>query len=206
MVGKIIRVIDELGLSENTLILFTADNGTDNVAEANTIRSRYLDQMVKGGKYFPTELGVNVPLLVRWPGQVKPGSSCEELVDLTDFFPTLCELAGASIPESHVLDGRSLIPLFKGQEGRPKHFTFTWGNYENNSSKYKDPSHNTDKLLDVIRGPRYKLYSDGRLFDVAKDPLEKAPIEKGSSVKSDEARKSLKSSLLSLRKTQPRLW
>ncbi|MGK0239497.1 MAG: arylsulfatase A [Candidatus Pelagisphaera sp.] len=206
MIGKLIRTIEELELSENTLIIFAADNGTDNVGEAKTIRSRFLNQEVRGGKYFPTELGVNVPFLVRWPGKVTPGSKSDALIDLTDLFPTFIEHAEVSLPDNYVLDGRSLLPLFLGDARQHKEYTFTWGNYENNSSKYKDPSRNTDKLLDVIRGDQYKLYSDGRLFDVVKDPLEQNQIELGSTPEADKARRELSASLLSLRKTQPRLW
>lgn len=206
MIGKLIHTIDDLGLSENTLIIFTADNGTDNHAEAKTIRSRFLDQWVSGGKYFPTELGVNVPFLVQWPGKIKPGSQSDALIDLTDLFPTFCAIAGVSEPKNLSLDGRSLLPLFQGKISQHKAFTYTWGNYENNSSKYKHPSNNADKLLDAIRGDRYKLYSDGRLFDIIKDPLEQHVIEAGFSTQSDQAREELRNSLDRLRQTQPRLW
>lgn len=206
MVGKLMQTLDDLGIAENTVLIFTADNGTDNHAEAKTIRTRFLDRLVPGGKYFPTELGVNVPLIVRWPGRIAPGSIHDELVDLTDFFTTFCDLAGVRLAKDHAIDGQSLVPIFNGHSGTPKSFTYTWGNYENNSSKYKDPSNNTDELLDVIRGPRYKLYSDGRLFDTQEDFLEEHPLEKGSSVDAEAARKSLESSLIELRKTQPRRW
>lgn len=206
MVGKILNSVETLGLSENTLVIFTADNGTDNVGEAKTIRSRFMDQEVRGGKYFPTELGVNVPFLVRWPGKVKPGSSTDAIVDFTDLFPTFCDIAGVTLPKNHHLDGQSLMPVLTERSMAHKAFTFSWGNYENNSSKYKDPSNNTDKLLDVIRGPRFKLYSDGRMFDVVADPLEKLPIAVGADTETDDALKRLTFSLRNLRQTRPRIW
>ncbi len=206
MVGKLMAAIDALGLGENTLIVFTADNGTDNHAEAKTIRTRFLNQLVSGGKYFPTELGVNVPLLIRWPGRVEAGSRRDELVDLTEFLPTFCELARIPVPNDYKIDGRSLVPILQGQPGKPKPFTLTWGNYENNSSKYKDPANHTDKLLDAVRGPRYKLYSDGRLYDLENDFLEESPVEVGDSPESDAARERLVRNLTNLRATEPRLW
>lgn len=206
MVGKIIRTLDELGLAENTILIFTADNGTDNVHEAKTIRSLFMNQEVRGGKYFPTELGINVPLLVKWPGVVNPGTATDAIVDFTDIFPTLCDLAGIKLPTHYPLDGYSLLPLLQGHTSGHKVYTFTWGNYENNSSKYKDPANNTDKLLDVIRGPQFKLYSDGRLFDVVVDPLEQDPIEIGLSEEADHARDYLHQQLRELRKTEPALW
>ena len=165
-----------------------------------------MDQEVMGGKYFPIELGVNVPLLVQWPGQVKAGTTCDSIVDFTDIFPTLCDLAGVELPSEYPLDGGRLVPFLHGKSFSHKEYTFTWGNFENNSSKYKDPSHNTDKLLDVIRGPRFKLYSDGRLYDIQNDFLELALIEPGFSKESDQARFDLQASLEKLKQTKPRAW
>ncbi len=206
LVGKIIAVIDELGLAENTIILFTADNGTDNHAEAKTIRSRFMDQDIQGGKYFPTEMGVNVPLLVRWTGHIEPGSQCDVIADLTDMFPTFCDLAGVPLPAGYPLDGLSLVPILLEQASMHKAFAFTWGNFENNSSKYKDPANNTDKLLDVIRDSRYKLYSDGRLFDIQQDFLEQNPINPGDNDRTDHARSLLENQLDALRKSNPAIW
>lgn len=204
MIGKLIQTANKLG--QETIVIFTADNGTDNVGEAKTIRSRFLNQSVRGGKYFPTELGVNVPLLVRWTGKTTPGQTCDELVDFTDILPTLLEIADADPPKNHHLDGRSLVPLLLGKPAKPKPYVITWGNYENNSRRYKDPANNTDKLLDVIRGPRFKYYSDGRLFNANRDILEKSPIPLGTNPTAKKARKELKAALEQLRLTQPRRW
>lgn len=206
MVGKLIKAIEDLGIADETIVIFTADNGTDNVGEAKTIRSRFLDQSVRGGKYFPTELGVNVPLLVKWPGKIEPGLVCDELIDLTDFLPTLLDVASASPPVEHHLDGRSILPLLLNEPGEPKPFVVTWGNYENNSRRYKDPANNTDKLLDVIRGPRFKYYSDGRLFNAQRDMLEKYPIPNGKNPTAEKARSHLKSALEKIRQTTPKRW
>ncbi len=206
MVGKLIRAVADLGLAEDTIIIFTSDNGTDNVADAKTIRSRFLNRDVKGGKYFPTELGVNVPLLAQWPGRVAAGQTCAELVDFTDLLPTLLDLAGTTPPEGYALDGRSILPLLDGRPVEPKEFTVTWGNYENNSRRYKDPINNPDKLLDVIRGPRFKYYSDGRLFDVQADLLEQSPLTAGKDDEADRARSRLQTTLKSIRRTNPRRW
>lgn len=204
MVGKLILAANQQ--KRETIIIFTADNGTDNVGEAKTIRSRFLDQSVRGGKYFPTELGVNVPLLVHWKGKTTPGQTCDKLVDFTDILPTLLDLAGVNPPADHHLDGRSIVPFLLGKAATPKPFVFTWGNYENNSRRYKDPANNTDKLLDVIRGPRFKYYSDGRLFNANRDILEKNPILAGKNPTADKARTELKTALEELRQTRPRRW
>jgi len=206
MVGKMLEKINELGIAENTLVVFAGDNGTDNHAEAKAVRTRYRDEWVAGGKYYPTELGVNVPLLVRWPGRIAAGSICDALVDMTDFLPTFCQVAGAALPEGYSIDGRSLVPALLGQATQSKEIVLTWGNYENNSSKYKDPSNNTDKLVDAARGNRFKLYSDGRLYDVLSDPLEREPIYPGVDSAADGARGRLEASMRQLRDSQPRRW
>ena len=77
---------------------------------------------------------------------------------------------------------------------------------KNNSSKYKDPSNYTDKLLDVVRGDRYKLYSDGRLYDVMSDPLEREAIAPGLNAAADIARERLNRSMRQLRNSRPRKW
>jgi len=204
MVGKLILAANQQ--KRETIIIFTADNGTDNVGEAKTIRSRFLDQSVRGGKYFPTELGVNVPLLVHWKGKTTPGQTCDKLVEFTDILPTLLDLAGVNPPADHHLDGRSIVPFLLGKAATPKPFVITWGNYENNSRRYKDPANNTDKLLDVIRGPRFKYYSDGRLFNANRDIMEKNPIPAGKNPTADKARTELKTALEELRQTSPRRW
>jgi arylsulfatase A len=151
VVGRLLDTLYELGLEENTVVIFTADNGTDNVREASSLRSKFLGQQVQGGKYFPTELGVNVPLLVRWPGRISAGSVTDALVDFTDLFPTLVDLAEASPPDDYRLDGRSLKPCFLGEAATEKPIIYSWGNFEQNSKKYKAPAVYADELLHVVR-------------------------------------------------------
>jgi arylsulfatase A len=206
MVGKLLDALDRLGLADNTLVIFIADNGTDNVREASNVRTPFLGREVRGGKYFPTELGVNVPLLVRWPGRVAGGSTCAALVDFTDVFPTLCETASAGLPAKHLLDGRSLLPLLRGETKTHKSFLYTWGNFEQNSSKYKQPARNTAHLLDVVRDERWKLYSDGRLYDLKQDFLERNVVAPGLVPEADEARGRLERQMKTLRNSSPRLW
>jgi arylsulfatase A len=88
-VGRLLAALDRLGIAENTIVIFTADNGTD-----QGIRSRWKDRWVQGGKATLTDRGTRVPLVVRWPAKIKPGGTDDGLVELADFLPTLCELAG----------------------------------------------------------------------------------------------------------------
>ena len=66
-----------------------------------------------------TDRGTHVPLLVRWPGHIQPGSTCKDLVDFSDIFPTLCELTGAKLPDQS-LHGRSFAPQLLGKPGTPR--------------------------------------------------------------------------------------
>jgi arylsulfatase A len=206
VVGRLLDTLYELGLEENTVVIFTADNGTDNVREASSLRSKFLGQQVQGGKYFPTELGVNVPLLVRWPGRISAGSVTDALVDFTDLFPTLVDLAEASPPDDYRLDGRSLKPCFLGEAATEKPIIYSWGNFEQNSKKYKAPAVYADELLHVVRNRRWKFYSDGRLYDLSQDFLEQQPIPPGKDGEAEQARKRLRQELEKLRASTPRLW
>ncbi|NOR15271.1 MAG: sulfatase-like hydrolase/transferase [Candidatus Aminicenantes bacterium] len=91
LIGLVVRAVDDLGLRENTIIFFTADNGT-----------------AGEGKRTVTELGVRVPMIVRCPGTVKAGFVSDELVSLADILPTLGEFADASSPEGYPIDGQSI--------------------------------------------------------------------------------------------------
>lgn len=109
LTGRLVRAIDEMGLKENTIVIFLGDNGT-----------------AGGGKGQVTELGARVPLILRCPGTVKAGAVSRELTDITDVLPTLADFAGARIPQGHKLDGVSLAPVLRGgaAEHRPWIFSF----------------------------------------------------------------------------------
>ena len=107
--GRILSQIDELDLRRQTLVIFTSDNGGySGVADNRPLRE---------GKGYLYEGGIRVPLIVRWPGRVKPGTLCDTPVISTDLYPTILAAAGqASHPDS-ILDGESLLPLLE-QKGK----------------------------------------------------------------------------------------
>ena len=113
VVGRIVDRLDELGLRENTLVLFFSDNGTP-----RGVRSKMGDRIVDGGKGLPTDAGTHVPLIANWPGAVEPAVS-GDLVDSTDFIPTLAELCAMTPP----MDGVSFAPQLRGERGAPRE----WG-------------------------------------------------------------------------------
>ncbi len=110
LVGKIVRNLEELGIRDNTVIMFTADHGSDDY-----------------GKWFMVEeRGIRVPMIVNAPGFIRPMGKRDELVDLSDVFPTVCELANAPVPEGYVLDGHSFAPLLLGRPFTPREWIFSY--------------------------------------------------------------------------------
>ena len=89
-VGAVVDALDRLDMREETLVLFTSDNGT-----GRSIVSRFRGREVRGGKGLPIDRGTHVPLIVRWPGVVRETSTCDDLMDLSDILPTLAELCAA---------------------------------------------------------------------------------------------------------------
>ena len=112
--GRLLAKIKELGLEENTLVVFTSDNGGTQQSSQEPLRGN------KGCYY---EGGVREPFIVRWPGVVKPGSKCDVPVINVDLFPTFLAAAGAKVDKQ--LDGESLMPLLK-QDGPLKREAVFW--------------------------------------------------------------------------------
>lgn len=96
-VGRLLDKLDELGISQNTIVVFVADNGTDQHVNTNIN-----GHVFQGGKGSLTDRGTLVPLLIRWPGVIQPGSTDEELVKVADFFPTLCDFAEVPLPDEFI--------------------------------------------------------------------------------------------------------
>lgn len=161
MVGKVVAKLEQLGMRDNTLVIFTGDNGT-----FTGVTSKFLGRDYKGGKGSTRDSGTHVPFIASWPDAIKAGQVRQDLVDFSDVLPTLTEVAGAKIPETLKIDGISLSPLFAGEE-RVKDYIYCW--YQRNGAR--------PKARQLVRTQRYKLYSSGELFDVQRDPGEKSPID-----------------------------
>jgi arylsulfatase A len=114
-VGRLMQTLEELGIADNTVLIFLADNGTD-----RDLENQWGDgKTIKGGKGTMTDRGTHVPLIVRWPTHIKAGSTCDDLIDFSDLFPTLCELSGAPLPKEK-LHGRSFLPQLLSNPGEPR--------------------------------------------------------------------------------------
>ena len=107
-VGRIMEKLDELGLSDNTIVFFFSDNGG--------VKGITSNQPLRGGKGMLYEGGIREPMFVCWPGVVKAGTICDTPVIGIDLYPTILEMAGAQKPRGKLLDGRSIVPLLKGRK------------------------------------------------------------------------------------------
>ena len=122
-IGQIVAQLEKSGVRDNTLILFTGDNGTD-----KPIVTPWNGTKVVGGKGSMTDTGTRVPLIINWPeGIKKPGRVVDDLVEFTDMFPTLCEVTGAKLPKNHPTDGASIVPVIQNKaEARTKDWVYIW--------------------------------------------------------------------------------
>jgi len=152
-VGRVLQKLDELNLSENTIVVYFSDNGPNSW--------RWNDGM-KGRKGSTDEGGVRVPCLVRWPGRIKPGKQISQIAGAIDFLPTLADMAGIPIVGTKPLDGISVKLLLLGTAKRwPDRMIF---------------SHQRGRVS--VRTQRYRLDHTGKLFDMAADPGQYRDISK----------------------------
>ena len=164
-VGRLLARLEKLGLRENTIVIYFSDNGTDSRHTSRTTHG-----LVRGGKWLPTDAGIRVPLIAHWPGKFRAGEVNSDLIDSSDFLPTIAELAGHPVPASGGADGVSFAPRLFGRAGTPREWAFFWHDPRPGWEKEKRTRHIF--ALDH----RYKLYSDGKFFDVESDRLEERPL------------------------------
>lgn len=174
--GMLVTDLEKLGLRDNTIILFTSDNGPFG-DPLGTIGGKPL----AGLKGDVSEGGVREPLIVNCPALVPGGRTCPDLTDFSDLFPTVLELAGAPTPDGVKLDGRSIAPQILGQPGRPREWVYAQlaGDY-------------------FIADQRFKLYGDGKLTDISDSPAAERPVSDGDEA-GMKARQRLGSALIALR-------
>jgi len=203
--GRLYDEIESLGLAGNTVFLITSDNGTDNVWEAKSIRTRWRGQEVPGGKYYVNETGTTVPLIVIAPERIAPGRTTRAPVDFTDFLPTLLDFAGIELPET--IDGISFRPLLETPDAIPGRETaFSWGAMDGRNLVFHNPLARRHEIIHAARDARWRYLSDDRLFDVEADPLMTEPVAIGSCPDAAAARLRLKAALDSHLASKPRLW
>lgn len=161
LIGRLIDRLDALGLTDRTLLVFVGDNGTH-----KSIETRRGELRVLGGKATTLDTGTHVPLLLHWPERIPGSAAFPGMVDLTDLFATIVSAGGVS---SHSHDGHDLLASLSGHAKWPRRAVFM---EFANDYWHLDPA---VYAFDAM----WKLYADGRLFNIAEDPLERQPLAEG---------------------------
>jgi len=168
-VGEIIAELEELGLAEDTLVIFSSDNGAAKEGGANPT---YFDSNAhkKGHKRDLYDGGIHVPMIAKWPGKIKPSTQSEHLSAFWDVFPTLADVASA--PLTKEVDGISFLPTLLGKPGQAQHEFLYWefaamkGRVAIRKGKWKGVRYN------VHQNPQPPL----ELYDLSTDPGEERNI------------------------------
>lgn len=162
-VAVIMKTLRERGLEDNTIVIFTSDNGGAMHGPHTTSNAP-----LRGQKAFPYEAGTRVPLIIKAPGITKPGTVTDTVAIGTDFLPTLATLAGVTAPLPADIDGHDITPVLRGEKTAPRELLFHYPHYwyDGTISPY---STLTDGDLKIIR---WYEYDSEEVYDLATDPYE----------------------------------
>ena len=181
-VGTVCDKLDELGLRDNTVVLFFSDNG--GYANATSMTP------LRGSKGMLYEGGIRVPMIARWPGKIKAGSACDVPVIGIDFYPTFLKMAGVPKPSGHLLDGESIMPLLT-RSGDLKRKAIFWHfpAYLEPYNKKQGPWRTTP--AGAVRQGDWKLiefFEDGKieLYNLRNDMSEKNDLAKTKPARAKE--------------------
>lgn len=176
-VGGLMNTLEDLALSENTLVIFSSDNGPQLNVEGHGSAGPLRD-----GKWTNFEGGIRVPCIMRWPALIPPETTNGEITTVMDLLPTFCDIAGIEVPQDRVLDGRSLVPYLKGEKvEEPIHETYIVPGATVRQGNWKllikgqrpGGSHSS------TRGKTDRIPADpGSLFNLEEDPGETTDLSK----------------------------
>lgn len=160
IVGKILKKLEVEGIAENTLVIFTGDNGTN-----RAIVSQIPGRKIRGGKGNTIDAGVHVPLIIKWPAEIKEPFVSESTIDFTDFFDTFSQILGYNREN----DGESFLGMLTGKKYVPRDYAFVY--YDPMWGKAVNANRNM-----FVQDNTYKLYQDGNMFAIREDYDEKHPL------------------------------
>lgn len=168
-VGDILKKIDTLGIGNNTLFIFTSDNGPhlEGGADPDFFNS---NGPYRGYKRDLYEGGIRVPMIARWPGKIKPGTSTDLMSAFWDILPTLCAVSGVN--PSETLDGLSLLPVLMGKDNQKKHDYLYWEFYEQDGKQ----AVRYEKWKGIRQGVKENRNAPIELYDLTEDPGESENI------------------------------
>ena len=159
LIGRIDQKLKDLNIAENTLLIFTGDNGTH-----RSIQSVSNGKTIKGGKALTINDGIHVPLICKWPGKIEAGQTVNGIVDFTDMMPTLHKLSKSNATIN--TDGMSILPALGLETGPTRkwslcHYDCRWGKFPSRQFAVNQ---------------KYKVYRHGGIYNFVEDPLERKPL------------------------------
>lgn len=187
-VGKIVDALEKNKLREKTVIIYTTDNGTH-----RSLTYPYGKEKRSGEKALATDGGTHAPLIVNCPGTVPEGIVVNDLVDFSDFLPTIADITNAKLPKVK-LDGRSFWPQCKGEQGNPRKYIFQY--YYPKFKPAAEKHGQGVNGLEIVwaQNQRHKLYRDGTLYALS-DRMEENPINSGVGTTAEIDRKLLQEAI-----------
>lgn len=198
-VGRIVDALEEQGLREDTVVIYTTDNGT-----GRGLSYPFRKEIRKGEKAWATDGGTHAPLIVSCPGTVPEGIISSDLVDFSDVLPTVADISGAPLPKV-TLDGRSFWPQCQGKKGNPRQWIFQY--YYPKFGPAAEPHGQglNGREIAWAQNREFKLYRDGAFYATS-DRAETKPLAKGKAGKQGEvARMMLQRALDSMPKKASKL-
>ena len=170
-VGRLMQFLKSSELDDRTLVLFTTDNGTagrsklsainhQNKFVYESVRSEFKGRSIPGGKGKLTDWGTRVPTIAVWKGVIEPGQVWDDLVDFSDFLPTLTDLTGGEYPTNVSLDGLSFASRLRGKSGSAREWA-----YAEHRGRF------------FLKTHEWKLYDSGKFFHTKADPNERSPLD-----------------------------
>lgn len=164
LIGQLDARLTRLGIRDNTIVMFVGDNGT-----GRSVTTRFKDADYPGGKGTTTARGTHVPFIASWPAAIKKPAVNRDPICSTDFLPTICQIAGLPVPAD--TDGISFLPQLRNESGPRREWLYSW---------YSPRQRNDLAVTESASDLGYKLYRDGRFFDLGADPFETAPLKTDS--------------------------
>jgi arylsulfatase A len=162
IVGKLTGKLEELGIADNTIFIFTGDNGTHTRITTSTVSGEY-----PGGKGSLKDNGTHVPMVASFPAGGQKGKVVESLVEFSDYLPTFLEAAGVSVPEN--VDGKSFYSILAGNETKHREDVFI--HYHPRTTNISGREGRFARTLE------YKLYHDGRFYNMKEDKWEEKTLD-----------------------------
>lgn len=181
VLGALMKTLDKLNVTDNTLLIFTSDNGCSSIAGIRKLKlaGHYVSGIYRGSKADLWEGGHRVPFIARWPGIIKPGSVSDQTICMTDLFATIADIVGRPVPKNSAEDSESFLPAFSAKpitgtrKGIVHHsidgyFAYRMGDWKlllaKGSGGWSTP---TERLIG-----KDDSYPEAQLYNLAKDPSE----------------------------------